>query len=204
MSIPETMSAATMHGYGGPEVIVVGTCPVPQPSSTQVLIQVEAAGVNGPDIMQRKGLYPAPPGASDLLGLEVSGKVVARGADVTAWALGDQVTALTDGGGYAQFCVADARHCLPIPGGISVRDAAGLPESFVTVWSNLFLEGGLEAGRTLLVHGGQAASARRPFSLPRRSAFASSPPTARRNGAGSAPNSARTASSIIRTRTSCP
>jgi len=154
MSIPETMSAATMHGYGGPEVIVVGTCPVPQPSSTQVLIQVEAAGVNGPDIMQRKGLYPAPPGASDLLGLEVSGKVVARGADVTAWALGDQVAALTDGGGYAQFCVADARHCLPIPGGISVWDAAGLPESFVTVWSNLFLEGGLEAGRTLLVHGG--------------------------------------------------
>lgn len=133
---------------------MVETRPVPRPSATQVLIQVEAAGVNGPDIMQRKGLYPAPPGVSDLLGLEVAGKVVARGADVTAWALGDHVTALTDGGGYAQFCVADARHCLPIPDGISVRDAAGLPESFVTVWSNLFLKGGLEAGRTLLVHGG--------------------------------------------------
>lgn len=154
MNIPDTMHAATMRGHGGPEVIVVETRPVPSPSATQVLIQVEAAGVNGPDIMQRKGLYPAPPGASDLLGLEVAGKVVARGADVTAWALGDHVAALTDGGGYAQFCVADARHCLPIPDGISVRDAAGLPESFVTVWSNLFLEGGLEAGKTLLVHGG--------------------------------------------------
>ena len=154
MNIPDTMYAAAMREHGGPEVIVVETRPVPPPSAIQVLIQVEAAGVNGPDIMQRKGLYPAPPGASDLLGLEVAGKVVARGADVTAWALGDHVTALTDGGGYAQFCVADARHCLPIPDGISVRDAAGLPESFVTVWSNLFLEGGLEAGRTLLVHGG--------------------------------------------------
>ena len=141
MNIPDTMHAASMRGHGGPEVIVVEARPVPSPSATQVLIQVEAAGVNGPDIMQRKGLYPAPPGASDLLGLEVAGTVVARGADVTAWALGDHVTALTDGGGYAQFCVTDARHCLPIPDGISVRDAAGLPESFVTVWSNLFLEG---------------------------------------------------------------
>jgi len=154
MNIPETMNAATMRGYGGPEVLVIEARPVPQPSAAQVLIQVEAAGVNGPDIMQRKGLYPAPPGASDLLGLEVAGKVVARGANVTAWALGDHVTALTDGGGYAQYCVADARHCLPIPDGITVRDAAGLPESFITVWSNLFLEGGLKAGETLLVHGG--------------------------------------------------
>ncbi len=154
MGIPETMNAVTMRGHGGPDVLVTEARPVPRPSATQVLIQVAAAGVNGPDIMQRKGLYPAPPGASDLLGLEVAGTVVATGAEVTAWAVGDQVTALTDGGGYAQFCVADARHCLPIPGGVSVQDAAGLPESFITVWSNLFLEGGLKAGESLLVHGG--------------------------------------------------
>ncbi len=154
MNIPETMTVAAMRGVGGPEVLVIEARPVPSPSANQVLIQVQAAGVNGPDIMQRKGLYPAPPGASDLLGLEVAGKVVARGANVTAWALGDHVAALTDGGGYAQFCVADARHCLPIPDGVSVRDAAGLPECFITVWSNLFLEGSLKAGETLLVHGG--------------------------------------------------
>jgi NADPH2:quinone reductase len=154
MSIPDTMNAATMRGHGGPEVLAVEARPLPRPSDGQVLIQVEAAGVNGPDIMQRKGLYPPPSGASDLLGLEVAGAVVACGAGVTAWAVGDQVAALTDGGGYAQYCVADARHCLPIPGGVSVRDAAGLPESFITVWSNLFLEGGLKAGETLLVHGG--------------------------------------------------
>ncbi len=127
---------------------------VPRPSATQVLIRVEAAGVNGPDIMQRKGLYPAPPGASDLLGLEVAGTVVALGSDVEEWTVGDKVAALTDGGGYAQYCVAEARQCLPVPDGVSVQDAAGLPETFVTVWSNLFLEGGLKAGETLLVHGG--------------------------------------------------
>ena len=154
MTIPDSMAAVAMQGHGGPEVLVAGMRPVPRPSATQVLIQVAGAGVNGPDIMQRKGLYPAPPGASDLLGLEVAGTVVARGDAVTAWAVGDQVAALTDGGGYAQYCVADARHCLPIPAGVSVRDAAGLPESFITVWSNLFLEGGLHAGQTLLVHGG--------------------------------------------------
>lgn len=154
MDIPETMSAATMRGHGGPEVIELETRPVPRPTAAQVLIRVEAAGVNGPDIMQRKGLYPAPPGASDLLGLEVSGTVVAVGADAAGWAVGDTVVALTDGGGYAQYCVADARHCLPVPAGMSVRDAAGLPETFITVWSNLFLEGGLTAGQTLLVHGG--------------------------------------------------
>ena len=154
MNIPGTMSAAAMSGPGGPEVIALETRAVPQPAVGQVLIRVEAAGVNGPDIMQRKGLYPAPPGASDLLGLEVSGTVAAVGADAAGWAVGDQVVALTDGGGYAQYCVADARHCLPVPAGMSVRDAAGLPETFITVWSNLFLEGGLRAGQTLLVHGG--------------------------------------------------
>lgn len=154
MAIPEKMNVAAMRGHGGPEVLVLETRAVPRPSSDQVLIRVEAAGVNGPDIMQRKGLYPAPSGASDLLGLEVSGTVVALGADVTAWAVGDEVTALTNGGGYAQYCVADVRQCLPVPDGVSVRDAAGLPETFITVWSNLFLEGRLKAGETLLVHGG--------------------------------------------------
>lgn len=154
MGIPEMMNVAAMRGHGGPEILALETRAVPRPSAAQVLIRVEAAGVNGPDIMQRKGLYPAPPGASDLLGLEVAGTIVALGADVMAWAVGDTVAALTDGGGYAQYCVADARHCLPVPHGVSVRDAAGLPETFITVWSNLFLEGGLKEGETLLVHGG--------------------------------------------------
>lgn len=154
MAIPAEMRAVVASGAGGPEVLGLGTRPVPQPAPGQVLVQVEAAGVNGPDLMQRKGLYPPPPGASDLLGLEIAGTVVAVGEGVTAWAVGDTVTALTDGGGYAEYCVADARHCLPIPAGMSVRDAAGLPETFITVWSNLFLEGGLQAGDTLLVHGG--------------------------------------------------
>ena len=153
-AIPAEMRAVVASGAGGPEVLALGTRPVPQPAAGQVLVEVEAAGVNGPDLMQRKGLYPPPPGASDLLGLEVAGTVVALGEGVTAWAVGDSVAALTDGGGYAEYCVADARHCLPIPAGMSVQDAAGLPETFITVWSNLFLEGGLQAGDTLLVHGG--------------------------------------------------
>ena len=203
MTIPDSMAAVAMQGHGGPEVLVAGMRPVPRPSATQVLIQVAGAGVNGPDIMQRKGLYPAPPGASDLLGLEVAGTVVARGDGVTAWAVGDQVAALTDGGGYAQYCVADARHCLPIPAGVSVRDAAGLPESFITVWSNLFLEGGLKA-RPCSSTGGPAASAQWPYSLRKRLASASSRQTARRGDARSAPSWARTVSSTMRRRTSCP
>ena len=152
--MPKEMRVVLASGAGGPEVLREGARPVPSPAPGEVLVRVEAAGVNGPDIMQRRGLYPAPPGASDLLGLEVAGAVVAVGAGVDAWAVGDSVAALTDGGGYAQYCVADARHCLPIPAGVAVRDAAGLPETFITVWSNLFLEGGLRAGQTLLVHGG--------------------------------------------------
>ncbi len=152
--VPATMPAVEMRGAGGPEVLHLTTRPVPAPRAHEVLVQVAAAGVNGPDMMQRKGLYPPPPGASDLLGLEISGTVVARGAAVTQWAVGDTVCALTDGGGYAGFCVADAAQCLPIPEGVPIQDAAGLPETFITVWSNLFLEGGLKSGDTLLVHGG--------------------------------------------------
>ena len=150
----QTMRVIEMGGTGGPEVLRMGERPVPAPKPGQVLVRVAAAGVNGPDMMQRKGLYPPPPGASDLLGLEISGEVVALGEGSTGWAVGDAVCALTDGGGYAEYCVADAGTCLPVPAGVAVRDAAGLPETFITVWSNLFLEGGLAEGQTLLVHGG--------------------------------------------------
>ncbi len=152
--LPDTMQVIEMKGAGGPEVLQPGIRPVPTPQPGQVLVKVAAAGVNGPDIMQRKGLYPPPPGASDLLGLEISGEVVATGEGVTSWVVGDQVCALTDGGGYAEYCVVDASHALPVPAGVSVQDAAGLPETFITVWSNVFLEGGLKAGDRFLVHGG--------------------------------------------------
>jgi len=127
---------------------------VPEPGPGEVLIKVTAAGVNGPDLMQRKGLYPAPPGASDLPGLEVSGEVVAAGDRVKRWSAGDKVTALTNGGGYAEYCVADAQLCLPVPKGVELLDAGGLPETFFTVWSNVFLGAALSAGETFLVHGG--------------------------------------------------
>jgi NADPH:quinone reductase len=153
-TVPAEMAAIDMSAAGGPEVLAAVRRPVPQPASGEVLIRVAAAGVNGPDLMQRKGLYPAPPGASDLLGLEVAGEIVALGAGVTAWAVGDAVTALTNGGGYAEYCTVDARHCLPVPNSVSVTDAAGLPETFFTVWSNIFMGAGLKAGETLLVHGG--------------------------------------------------
>jgi NADPH:quinone reductase len=153
-AFPEDMAVVEAASAGGPEVLVPGRRPVPHPAPGEVLIRVEAAGVNGPDMMQRKGLYPPPPGASDILGLEGAGEIVALGDGATRWSVGDRVTGLTNGGGYAEFCAVDARHCLPIPKGVSVRDAAGLPETFFTVWSNIFMGAGLRAGETLLVHGG--------------------------------------------------
>ena len=153
-SLPADMAVIEMSAAGGPDVLVPGRRPVPRPGPGEVLIRVEAAGVNGPDLMQRKGLYPAPPGASDLLGLEVAGEVVAVGDGAKQWSVGDKAAALTNGGGYAEFCAVDERHCLPIPKGVSIRDAAGLPETFFTVWSNIFMGAGLKAGETLLVHGG--------------------------------------------------
>ena len=152
--LPHSMTAIEITAPGGPDVLQSTTRPVPQPGPGEVLIRVAAAGVNGPDLMQRKGLYPAPPGASDLLGLEIAGEIVALGAGVTGWDVGHVVTALTNGGGYAEYCTVDARHCLPVPNGVSVTDAAGLPETFFTVWSNIFMGAGLKAGETLLVHGG--------------------------------------------------
>ncbi|MGB6102773.1 MAG: NAD(P)H-quinone oxidoreductase [Pusillimonas sp.] len=153
-SLPQDMSVIEMQEPGGPNVLTVGRRPVPTIAAGEVLIEVAAAGVNGPDLMQRKGLYPPPPGASDLLGLEVSGTVVAKGSSVTNWQVGDAVTALTNGGGYAEYCAVDARHCLPIPDGVSIRHAAALPETFFTVWSNIFTQGELAQGTTFLVHGG--------------------------------------------------
>ncbi len=154
MNLPTDMQAVEITAPGKPEVLKLTQRPVPQPQKNEVLVKVAAAGVNGPDMMQRKGLYPAPPGASDLLGLEVSGEIVAVGAAVKRWSVGERVTALTNGGGYAQYCVADAQQCLPIPQGVALHDAGGLPETFFTVWSNVFIGAGLQAGETFLVHGG--------------------------------------------------
>jgi NADPH2:quinone reductase len=154
MSLPDRMKVVVISAPGGPDVLQPAERPVPQPGTGEVLIRVAAAGVNGPDLMQRKGLYPAPPGASELPGLEVSGEVVAAGEGAARWAVGDKVTALTNGGGYAEYCTADARHCLPIPDGTGFVEAASLPETFFTVWSNIFIGAGLSAGETLLVHGG--------------------------------------------------
>jgi putative PIG3 family NAD(P)H quinone oxidoreductase len=154
MAIPTEMSVIEITAPGGPDVLKLASRAVPKPAAGEVLVCVGAVGVNGPDLMQRKGLYPAPAGASDLLGLEISGEVVAVGEGVKRWKAGDTLCGLTNGGGYAQFCTIDAEHCLPIPKGVSLRDAGGLPETYFTVWSNVFITVGLKAGETLLVHGG--------------------------------------------------
>lgn len=148
------MKVVTIAKPGAPDVLTLDERAVPVPKAGEVLVKIAATGVNGPDMMQRKGLYPAPPGASDLLGLEISGEVTAVGAGVTRWKVGDLLCGLTNGGGYAEFCVIDANHCLPIPKGVSLVDAAGLPETFFTVWSNVFIGAQLQAGETFLVHGG--------------------------------------------------
>jgi len=153
-AIPTEMSVIEVSAPGGPEVLKPARRAVPKPVAGEVLVRVEAVGVNGPDLMQRKGLYPAPAGASDLLGLEISGEVVALGDGVKRWKVGDRLCGLTNGGGYAQYCTIDAEHCLPIPKGVSLRDAGGLPETYFTVWSNVFVTVGLKAGETFLVHGG--------------------------------------------------
>lgn len=153
-SLPATMQAVEISAPGGPEVLKPVTRPLPVPKPHEVLIKVAAAGINGPDIMQRKGLYPAPAGASDLPGLEVSGTVVALGNNVKRWKTGDRVVALTNGGAYAEYVAADAEHCLSVPQGLDIVDAAGLPETYFTVWSNVFIGAGLKAGETFLVHGG--------------------------------------------------
>lgn len=153
-ALPETMTCIEITEPGGPDALAVAERPTPKPAAGEVLVQVAATGVNGPDMMQRKGLYPPPKGASDLLGLEIAGEVVALGDGVTDWQLGDALCALTNGGGYAEYCAVDASHCLPIPSGLSMVEAASLPETYFTIWSNIFMAAKLDAGEVYLVHGG--------------------------------------------------
>lgn len=148
------MTCVEIAAPGGPEVLRPARRPRPEPGPGQVLIRVAAAGVNRPDVLQRQGHYPPPPGASDLPGLEVSGHVEARGSGAAPWKEGDAVCALLSGGGYAEYAVAPAGQCLPVPAGLEVEAAAALPETFFTVWANVFERARLEAGETLLVHGG--------------------------------------------------
>ncbi len=145
------------HGAGGPaSVLKIAACEQPAPKSGEVLIEVQYAGVNRPDILQRSGKYPPPPGASPVIGLEVAGKIVAVAPDITQWKAGDVVCALTPGGGYAEYCAAPAVHCLPVPKGLTVEQAASLPENWFTVWTNIIARGQLKAGETFLVHGGSS------------------------------------------------
>jgi NADPH2:quinone reductase len=155
-SLPEHMQVVEISRPGGPEVLKTATRAVPQPKPGEVLIRVAAAGVNRPDCMQRAGKYAPPPGASDLPGLEVAGTVVRLGEGVTQWKEGDLVCALTPGGGYAEFCITPAGHCLPVPKGWSLTQAASLPETFFTVWINVFERARLAPGETLLVQGGSS------------------------------------------------
>ncbi len=153
-SIPETMHAAGFDAPGGPEVLRLETVPVPRPGAGEVLVRVAYAGVNRPDVIQRQGFYPPPPGASPIPGLEISGDVVALGDGVNAALLGQRVCALVSGGGYAEYCVAMADHCLPVPEGLPMDQAAALPETLFTVWHNVFERGYAREGETVLVHGG--------------------------------------------------
>ena len=155
-TLPKTMTAIEIPSFGGPEALVPGDRPVPQPGSGELLVKVAAAGVNRPDVLQRMGNYAPPPGASDIPGLEIAGTVVALGSGVTGWKPGDRVCALLAGGGYAEFVTAPAPQCLPIPKGLSLVEAAAMPETFFTVWTNVFERGRLKPGETILVHGGSS------------------------------------------------
>ncbi len=154
--LPESMDVVALHGAGGPEVLVPETRSVPRPGPGEILIRVAAAGVNRPDILQRQGFYAPPAGASDLPGLEVAGHVSALGEGVSHHRLGDAVTALLPGGGYAGYALAPAGSALPVPAGLSLVEAAALPETVLTVWHNVFERGALKAGETLLMHGGSS------------------------------------------------
>ena len=152
--LPTEMTYIRADGAGGPEVLVSARGPLPKPAEGEVLIEVAAAGVNRPDVMQRKGMYPPPPGAPETLGMEVSGRIVGLGDGVKGLAVGDEVCALISGGGYAEYACAPEVTCLPAPKGVSLVHAAGLPETFLTVWTNVFDRAGLKAGQSFLVHGG--------------------------------------------------
>ncbi|MFK7993909.1 MAG: NAD(P)H-quinone oxidoreductase [Granulosicoccus sp.] len=148
------MQTIEISEFGPPEVLIQGQRDAPEPRNNEVLVKVLAAGVNGPDLVQRRGHYPPPEGASDLLGLEISGEVIGVGANVNRWKIGDQICALTNGGGYAEFVAVDEQHCLEIPKNVSPGDAAGLPETYFTVWSNCFYQQTYSADDVFLVHGG--------------------------------------------------
>ena len=148
------MIAISIARPGGPDVLRPIEAPVPRPGPREVLIRVAASGVNRPDLMQREGKYPPPPGASDIPGLEVSGTIEACGAGVDRWREGNQVCALVSGGGYAEYCIAPAVQCLPVPASIDLVSAGGIPETFFTVWTNVLERGRLRAGESFLVHGG--------------------------------------------------
>ena len=148
--LPATMTAITVPTPGGPEALVPTERPVPQPGRGEVLVKVAAAGINRPDVMQRRGLYPPPPGASDIPGLEIAGTVVAVGEGAVRYKVGDAVCALVTGGGYAQYCPAPEATTLPVPAGLSMAEAAAIPETFFTVWSNVFDRARLQSGETLL------------------------------------------------------
>jgi NADPH2:quinone reductase len=150
------MTVIEIRAPGGPDVLVPAERPTPSPAAGEVLIQVAAAGVNRPDAMQRGGHYPPPPGVSDIPGLEVAGTIVQVGADVGDWRVGDRVCALVAGGGYAEYCVAPAPQCLPVPKGLDFTQAAAIPETFFTVWTNVFERGRLQPGESILVHGGSS------------------------------------------------
>ena len=154
VTLPETMTAIGFAAPGGPEVLVSQVLPVPQPVAGQVLVRVAFAGVNRPDVIQRQGHYPPPPGASPIPGLEIAGTIVAVGAGGDASTIGLPVCALVSGGGYAEYCLARADHCLPVPAGLSLSEAAALPETLFTVWHNLFERGHVRDGEVVLVHGG--------------------------------------------------
>ena len=154
--LPSRMTAIAIKAPGGPEVLVPEERAVPTPAATEVLVRVRAAGVNRPDVMQRKGQYPPPPGAPDIPGLEIAGEVVAIGDKVKRWKIGDKVCALVSGGGYAEYCVTDEATALAVPKGFSFTDAAALPETFMTVWHNVFERGALKPGETVLIHGGSS------------------------------------------------
>tara|TARA_B100000446_G_scaffold69048_2_gene65556 strand:- start:10896 stop:11921 length:1026 start_codon:yes stop_codon:yes gene_type:complete len=153
-TIPESMLYVAMSEPGGPEVLGTESTQTPEPAADEVLIKVAYAGVNRPDVVQRQGLYPPPPGASPILGLEASGEVVAVGTQVSKFQVGDRVCALTNGGAYAQYVVAPEGQCLQVPSGLSMDQAAALPETCFTVWTNVFDRGALQPGETLLIHGG--------------------------------------------------
>jgi NADPH:quinone reductase len=153
-NVPVEMTVVEIAAPGGPEQLKAAVRPVPHPGDGEVLVRVAAAGVNRPDVMQRQGRYPPPPGASDIPGLEIAGEIVALGAKVSGLSLGEKVTALLSGGGYAAYAVAAAPLCLPIPAGISMVEAAAIPETYFTVWTNLFERGRCAAGETVLIHGG--------------------------------------------------